>query len=203
LGDVVPSAKLIHRLVSEIRPGAIDYAIYRPVYPYYGAQAALGPDSVGRIRELLSADGPVAALLKDAGVAMVVPEASFVKPNQPLPATFSDEGLGCSWFGEVKPNGDMLVCSDRYGHPDYVIGNLLRSDSCSIWASDQRRQVFDTVRSGRCLRGFCPRNGRGFHFNRLFHQIERLRRAGRIDEVRRWVQDLRQIIEPPEHSFFL
>jgi hypothetical protein len=44
---------------------------------------------------------------------------------------------------------------------------------------------------------------RGHHYNRLFHQVERFRSAGRVNEVERWVEDLRVTTLPLHHSFFL
>lgn len=54
-----------------------------------------------------------------------------------------------------------------------------------------------------CFKKFCPHNGRGFFFNKLFHQVERFRSEDRIDEVRQWIEDLRLYVPKPEHSFFL
>jgi hypothetical protein len=63
--------------------------------------------------------------------------------------------------------------------------------------------VLKNVRARKCPATRCPSNGRGYHLNRLFRDIERLRGAGRLDEVRAWAADLRDVLPEPTHSFFL
>ena len=108
------------------------------------------------------------------------------------------------WSGiEIRHNGDVQLCSDSYGNPDYTVGNLFESSLRDIWRSDQRRSVLERINERRCFATTCPHNSRGHHYNRLFHQVEQFRTAGRMNEVERWVEDLRATTLPLHHSFFL
>jgi hypothetical protein len=95
------------------------------------------------------------------------------------------------------------LCSDSYGNPEYTIGNLFQDTLANIWKSDRRRQVLDQINTGECFKATCPHNSRGHHHNRVFHHIEQLRRDGKIEVARQWVQDLREVTYPLGHSFFV
>jgi len=108
-----------------------------------------------------------------------------------------------SMYGEIRHNGDVQLCSDSYGDPDYTIGNLFDSSLPEIWRSERRRAVLARIDERACWKTRCPHNSRGHHHNRVFHQIEQLRRVGRMDLVRSWVEDLRACTLPLRHSFFV
>ena len=71
-------------------------------------------------------------------------------------------------------------------------------DLDEIWRSDRRRQVLEKVNEKQCFQKTCPHNSRGHHHNRLFHQIEKFRRQGRMSEVHKW-----EVTLPLGHSFFV
>ncbi|MBC6478984.1 MAG: radical SAM protein [Hormoscilla sp. GM7CHS1pb] len=202
LHDLVPTALFIRQLCEEYGSGAVDYAIFRPTYQFYNAQVELKPDTQTKFATLVETSSEIYKLLTEVGINVVVPEAS-------LQATdfSSDNGgeacLSCGWFGEVTANGDLVVCSDRYGNPDYFIGNLAENTIDNIWISEQRKQVLNLAEQTSCFKTFCPRNGRGFHLNNVFHKIEKYRREGKIHKVRQWIKDLKKTLPYPEHSFFL
>lgn len=67
----------------------------------------------------------------------MVPEQSAHPPPSPAP-----DDRGCvagGWFGEVTPNGDMVLCSDRYGNPDYFIGNVAEATVDDICDADEHQ----------------------------------------------------------------
>jgi len=128
------------------------------------------------------------------------------EPDRDDAAAAENDEFGClaaGWFGEITPNGDMVVCSDRYGNPDYFIGNVAARSIGDIWDGPERRAVLDMVRTTNCFARQCPSNGRGYFFNRLFREIEHFRREDRLHEVRAWIEDLRTVLPRPTHSFFL
>jgi radical SAM protein with 4Fe4S-binding SPASM domain len=140
-------------------------------------------------------------MLADSGISVVVPEQSAAVASAP---GLDDRGcLAAGWFGEVTPNGDMVACSDRYGNPDYFIGNVAQSTMNEIWAGSGRRSVLQLAQRSSCYQTYCPSNGRGFFFNRLFREIEQFREQDRLDIVRTWISDLRAVLPAPEHSFFI
>jgi sulfatase maturation enzyme AslB (radical SAM superfamily) len=203
LHDLVPTAYFLRQLCEEYGLGAVDYAIFRPTYQFYNAQVELKPDTGNKFATLLETSSEIYNLLTEVGIDVVVPEASFQAAAKPFSDDAGEACLSCSGFGEITPNGDLVVCSDRYGNPNYFIGNLAHTNIDNIWTSEQRNQVIKLAEQTSCFKVFCPRNGRGFHLNNIFHAIEKYRQEGRIHEVRQWIEDLRQVLRPPEHSFFL
>lgn len=202
LGDMGPIAEFLCGCCSEYGYGAVNYIIVRPTYQFYSAQVQLNQNTGGRLAELVAAGAQIRGMLNSAGIKVVAPGESFAAPETPADPS-SEACLSCGWFGEVTPNGDLVLCSDRYGHPDYFVGNIGSESLDDIWGGKKRQQVLQRAETERCFRSYCPRNGRGFHLNRLFHQIERFRAGHRMHEVRRWIQDLREVLPPPEHPFFL
>lgn len=204
LADVGPTAEYIRDCCRRHGPGAIDFAIFRPTYQFYTSQVELSESTGTELRQLVERGSQIAEMLGEVGVKVVVPSESFLTVNEDsIPEEFGDSCLSCGWFGEITPNGDMVVCSDQYGNPDSFIGNVASSSVSQIWQGQSRLAVIDRVEQRKCFRKECPRNGRGFHLNRVFHTIERFRAAGKMGDVKQWIEDLRSILQPPSHSFFL
>lgn len=202
--DLEASVDYLEDLFSRWGEGCIDYIIMRPAYAFLGSEVALSPACEAQMREALSADASLRRRLEQLGIRVVIPSASLNGAgSRPIFRRLGEKCLSCGWFSEIAPSGEMSVCSDRYGSPDYAIGNLANQALSQIWSGERRSRVLDQVEGGGCLRDYCPGNGRGYHLNRLFHQIERFRRAGRMERVRSWVDDLRRHLPVPTHSFFL
>lgn len=203
MDDLKAAAVEIRSVVEDAGPG-IDYVIVRPVMNYSHFQsewAKLVDDTKARAAELIE-DGPVGRIIGELGIPLVPIKDSFEEPPSP---DFYDDG-SCLAYGmasEIRHNGDIQLCSDSYGNPEYTVGNLFESSLAEVWASDRRRRVLEEVNSRRCFATTCPHNSRGHHYNRVFHQVERMRDAGRMEEVERWVRDLRDTTLPLHHSFFL
>ncbi|MEU9428335.1 radical SAM protein [Streptomyces sp. NPDC048342] len=202
--DTVAAAKEIRAVVEEAGPG-IDYVIARPVmnYEHFDTTwARLQDDTKERARELVSEGGEAWNIINDLGIPLILIKDSYEEP----PAKDDYEGTDClayGMYGELRHNGDVQLCSDSYGNPEYTIGNLFEDTLEDIWQSDRRREVLDRINAKKCFQTTCPHNSRGHHHNRVFHQLERLRRAGQIDKVRRWMEDLREVTYPLGHSFFV
>lgn len=203
LDDVVPTANFIRSLCEEFGPGAIGFAIFRPTYQFYDAQLELRGTTSDRLRELVEAGSTVSSLLNEVGVRTVVPEDSFRTEADQPPMDHGDACLAAGMFGEITPRGEYVVCSDRYGNPDYFVGNVAESSLDRLWKGAGRRDVLAFANATRCYKTSCPRNGRGYFFNRIFHEVERYRREGEMDRVRRWVDDLKSVLPKPDHSFFI
>jgi radical SAM protein with 4Fe4S-binding SPASM domain len=204
LDDIVAAAQEIRAVIEDSGPG-IDYVIARPVFNYAHFErpwARLKEDTKQRARELLVEGGEAWQVLHDLQIPLVLIKDSF---EQPPPASFYGDTrcLAYSLYGEIRHNGDVQLCSDSYGNPEYTIGNLFEQSLEEIWASERRTQVLARINDKECYKTFCPHNSRGHHHNRVFHQIEERRRAGEMDIVRQWVDDLRETTLPLGHSFFV
>jgi sulfatase maturation enzyme AslB (radical SAM superfamily) len=205
LVDLEPTARQLCLLAAKYGPGSIDYVIFRPAFPFYSAQLTMRSDTTQRFLEAIGPGAPWRRRLADSGIDVIIPDDSVAAGVPTDPASVHDN-LGClaaGWFGEITPNGDMVVCSDRYGNPDYFIGNIALKSIDELWAGPGRRRVLELARTCNCYPTFCPSNGRGHFFNRLFREVEVFRRDGRLAEVRSWVEDLREVLPQPTHSFFL
>ncbi|MCC9707164.1 radical SAM protein [Streptomyces sp. MNU76] len=206
LGDLELTAEHLCHLAERYGPGAVSYAIFRPAFPFHTAQLDVRSDTVERFLGAIGPDAPWHRRMREAGIDVVIPEQS-VPENTVAPADLPvRDDLGClaaGWFGEVTPNGDMVLCSDQYGNPDYFIGNVASSSIGELWSGDGRRTALKLARDTSCYTTYCPRNGRGYFLNQLFRQVEQLRTQGRLDEVATWIEDLRAVLPRPTHSFFL
>lgn len=203
LADVRPTARFLCELCEQFGPGAVDYAVLRPTYQFYNAQLQLKHNTGAKLADLIGAGSEVRSMLENAGISVVAPKDSFLTSDYAMDRFEGKPCLSCGWFSEVTPAGDMVICSDRYGNPDYFIGNLAESNIDELWQGTQRTRTLRMVNETSCFNNCCPRNGRGFHLNRIFHEIEAFRDAGKIDDVRKWIVDLRKVLPVPEHSFFL
>lgn len=205
LRDVVSAAEEIRAVVDESGPG-IDYVIARPVmnYEHFGQPwARLNDDTKRRCRDLLAEGGEAWQIFHSLGIPLVLIKDSFDESPPPESYASGTDCLAYGLYGEIRHNGDVQLCSDSYGNPEFTIGNIFDQDLRDIWASDRRQTVLDERNAKKCFQTTCPHNSRGHHHNRVFHQIERFRREGRMAEVRRWVEDLREVTYPLGHSFFV
>lgn len=205
LDDMGEAAREIRDVV-EHSGGGIDYVIARPVmnYSHFGTNwAKLNIDTKRRAAEMVEDGGSLhSAITGDLGIPLVAIKDSFEKPPEPSDYLGTD-CLAYGMAGEIRHNGDVQLCSDSYGNPDYTIGNLYSEDLESIWTSERRQEVLDRRNGQKCFQATCPHNSRGHHYNRIFHQIEEFRRQDRMADVLRWVDDLRETTYPLGHSFFL
>lgn len=203
--DVVEAAREINAIVEDAGPG-IDYVIVRPVMNYSHFErdyAMVREGTKARAEALVAEGGPVREILDRLGIPVIPIKDSF---RDAPPEEIYEDGTDCLAYGlcgEIRHNGDVQLCSDSYGNPEYTIGNIFESDIKSILESDRRRNVLKTMNDRQCFKISCPHNSRGHHHNRVFHQIEKLRKEGRIEDVRRWVEDLRACTFPLGHSFFI
>jgi MoaA/NifB/PqqE/SkfB family radical SAM enzyme len=202
--EMIAAAHEVRAVVDEAGPG-IDYVIARPVMNYDSFEqpwARLKDDTKDSARRLLSPGGEAWKIFDDLGIPLILIKDSFDEP----PATDDYVGADClayGLYGEIRHNGDVQLCSDSYGSPEYTIGNLFDQDLRDIWTSPRRADVLAGINGKKCFQNNCPHNSRGHHHNRVFHQIEQLRQADRIDVARQWVEDLRAVTYPLGHSFFV
>jgi len=204
MDDVVAAAEQVRAVVNESGPG-IDYVIARPVmnYQHFDQPWARVKDGTKQSAyDLLTGDGAAKRIFDELGIPLVLIKDSFDEPPA-LDDYLGTDCLAYGLYGELRHNGDVQLCSDSYGNPDYTIGNLFEDDLKDIWVSRRRQQVLDRINDKKCFQSTCPHNSRGHHHNRVFHQIERMRSEGRIDDVRRWIEDLREVTHPLGHSFFV
>lgn len=203
LDDVLPTFEFIHDLCVSNGYGSVDYVIVRPTFQFYTSQLDMRADTGAKLKRLIRLASEGRTSLEKFGTRVIAPEASFYHVGCSGDEANSGRCLSAGWFSEITPTGDMLLCSDRYGNPEYIIGNAVDSTLDDIWIGRKRNSTLRFANAVSCFGTRCPRNGRGFAFNAIFHQIERFRREKRLDEVRNWISELRVNLPRPEHSFFL
>jgi sulfatase maturation enzyme AslB (radical SAM superfamily) len=203
VGDLLCVARFLNDVARRHGKRCIDYTIVRPAYPFSGSRVEGSAGLAERVLDTVAEGSEFRALLDEAGIRLVVPEASVPQPEAAPAESQGERCLSCGWFGEVTPSGDVVVCSDLYGSPEHFVGNLRSETVDSIWRGERRRRVLQLVEERSCFKTTCPRNGRGYYLNRVFHSVERFRNEGRMAEVKHWIEDLREVLPRPAHSFFL
>lgn len=184
----------------------IDYIIIRPVMKYKQLQDAdvcIEEDTISKEREAISSNSYAKKILKEIGIPLIPIKDSFSMP--PSKDYYSDKQncLAYGMCGEIRYNGDVQLCSDSYGNPSYTIGNILHESLTDILIGERRKKVLQEVNDAHCFSTTCPFNSRGHHLNRMFYQIEDLRKRGLIDVAKKWVEDMRKATFPIGHSFFI
>lgn len=202
MDDVVAAAREIRAVVVDAGAG-IDYVIARPVFNYETSRhVQLNRDTKHRAFAHVDYGGAVKNILDELNIPLVLIKDSF--DAAPPPEFYKDTRcLAYGMCGEIRHNGDVQLCSDSYGNPDYTIGNLFENTLEEIWSSQRRRDALSRINERACYKTYCPHNSRGHHFNRLFHQIEEKRESGQMADVEQWIGELQAVTLPMGHSFFV
>ncbi len=185
-------------------PG-VDYAIVRPVmnYAHFERDYTMTREQTkARARALVEQGGAVRQIFNQLGIPLIMIKDSFDERPEIDPAE-GEDCLAYGLYGEIRHNGDVQLCSESYGDPEYTIGNIFQNDLKTILKSDRRRHVLNRLNERKCYQTRCPHNSRGHHHNRVFHRIEALKRAGGELEIRAWIEDMRICTLPLGHSFFV
>lgn len=175
--------------------GAIDYMILRAVNDdFEGVTTDKNDNFWNKYYECVN--GHILDELRKENITIVMPN------NVEMPHYKCETCLGCSVFSEVAPDGTMFLCSDKYGNKEYAIGNILEDDLFTIWTSRLREKTI--LQNKNCFSiGKCPHYSRGWYFNVLFNQIERLREEEKMNLVSSWISELQYLIPDLGHSFFI
>lgn len=181
------------------RPG-IDYIVIREATPFEGTVVKNGAQVHDLYRQAVDADNPAMRYLRRTGIRVALPEQRPPSTKDPLCVGVC---RAAGWFGEIAQSGDLLACSDRYGHPDWVVGNIADKSLTQIWNSASRVRTLQKIVGSRCSSVHCPIGSRGHHLNVQFRQIEEFRSTGNLQRAVDWIQQLRALIPRPRHSFFL
>lgn len=181
--------------LAEEYPNSVDYIVIRPV------NNELGGISYSLSEKFFSkfTQQNYDAIKEHFGEAHI----KVVFPNEmrlPLPSGF--ECLGCTMFSEIAPNGNLYLCSDKYGEEGYRIGNVDDESICALYRSFTSKPAIGDL--SRCYAdGNCPKHSRGQYFNCIFNQIKAMLMAGKRDVVQQWIRDLKNMIPAVDHSFFI
>ncbi len=135
-------------------------------------------------------------LFKELGIDLVFPQDDgIVKPKE-------QRIIGCSTFSEISPDGDVFMCSDKYGNKNYKIGNIFELNLQDIWHSSLRMRMMGKHK--QCyFNSSCPRNSRGSYFNSIFNQIALLQEENEQARVIDWIRTLQSYIPNVGHTFFI
>jgi len=181
----------------QLFPKSLDYIVIRSVFNFRNGNDENGNDLFHELRNSKEINFLIEKII-DFGIRVVEPY-NYDK-------TVCNVNHGClssNWFLEIKSNGDVLNCSDVYGNVNYKIGNIKQMDIIPILNSNAKKLLGNNLLESKCFQTICPKNGRGFMLNNLFYQIENYRKENKLDEVKKWIQAIRDIIPKPKHSFFI
>lgn len=184
----------------------IDYIIIRPVMKYSSVPAdavKLSNDTKSEISKYFQPNSYAFESLKRVAIPIIPIKDSFLNPPSADYYVDKQNCLAYSMCGEIRYNGDVQLCSDSYGNPEYTIGNLFDNKLEEILKSEKREAVLKRINENKCFQYHCPHNSRGHHLNRMFYQIEALRKKGMIDVAKTWIEDVRATTYPLYHSFFI
>lgn len=184
----------------------IDYIIIRPVMKYSSVPSdavKISSDTKSEISKCFQPNSYAFEALKRIGVPIIPIKDSFMNPPSDDYYIDKQDCLAYGMCGEIRYNGDVQLCSDSYGNPEYTIGNLFETELKAILDSEKRKSVLKKINANKCFQFNCPHNSRGHHLNRMFYQIEELRKLGKIDVAKMWIEDMRATTYPLYHSFFI
>lgn len=183
--------------------GIVNFIIIRPIYKYQGVESNVTTGTNQKLLEYLTCNKNLLDSFAELKIDLVYPSASFTTSTTETKKETDIGCLSCSWFSAIKSSGEMELCSDVYGNPEYNIGNIGEEKLNDLWNGEQRKTIINSVKKKKCFTNNCPKNGRGYYLNKIFYQIETKRKEGKMDEVKQWINDLKKITPKPEHSFFL
>ncbi len=187
--DAVNGATLLANLALE-NPGMINYMRFTPAINYFG------PDQYPLQAFQASLDAletDALPLLRDAGVETSIYYHRFSGMNEPRPY---QECLGASWYGGVGPGGILYWCCEKLFNNDFAFGSLLDNPLSDIWAGEARQQVADHV--SLAVKGGtnspCPVVCKPHEHNKVFWEVETLRREGKVDLLTTWLDQVHYIV---------
>jgi len=191
IDEINALVNLLYEIVNPFNKSPIDFLVLRSVYNYYGSFGHID-EKTYQTYESINIDQAFSKLA-DCGMKIVIPKSDSLKEKSDCALEKPHwQCLGYGWCTEIHPSGDMFICSDAYGNPEYVIGNLLREEFNNIWFGEKRRLVLENINKNNCLTNYCPFTGRGHHLNRIFNQIEDIKSSdfAKLDE---WMLLLEQL----------
>ncbi len=190
--DLVETALRIREIIDEAK-GRIIFITYRPAFNYYDSEQ-LKPDLLDKTYEIVERE--VRKVLDNTGVRVVNLRRRYeaLKQNTRDYQECRTTGI----FVELGPNGNLYLCCDRHLNRKYIIGNL-ESSLDEIWNSELRRMVLEYVNSNKC--GICPPACKSHEINKQFQQVEDLRKQGKLDLVKAWIEAQQQMPKPKMANF--
>jgi radical SAM protein with 4Fe4S-binding SPASM domain len=201
--DIKETLLYIYDVAMKYGEKAIEYVIIRCVQNFPGVVTNTNAETRHKLINSIKKNN-LAFLLEQAHVRLVLTENNDVNLISQLEINSNcTKCIGGSMFGEITPSGEILHCSDQYGNQDYIIGDIGKDSIDIIWKSEHRKVITKKINDSKCLSKKCPRNGRGYFFNRLFYQIEEYRSDNKLYLVEKWINDLREILPKPAHPFFI
>lgn len=194
IDDCKATINFLHEL-SSAYSGAIDYVVIRPVNTdLLDTVYSLSPNFACKYNSVINNE--IYNSFLNLNVKLIFPYKDSAISSQ------SKECLGCQTFSEIAPNGNVFLCSDKYGDCKYVIGNIFNSSLGTIYQSDFYKSQRE--KCSQCFAiGSCPHSSRGYYFNSIFNQIKQLQLAGEAGTVISWINALRKTIAKTDHTFYI
>jgi radical SAM protein with 4Fe4S-binding SPASM domain len=191
--------------IQKNNPYAIDNILVRPVMKFEHFEknyAVKNSDTNKNIIEKLVNSANYYEKCKDVDIKLIT-RGDWYEPRPSLNEYGGDKCLSYGWFSQIMYNGNIQLCSESFCDPKFTIGNIFENSINDIWQSERRKELIDKINKEKCFVGKCQHNSRGHQLNRIFNQIEKMRKDGKMAIVKKWIKDLRKMTVPPYHSFFM
>jgi hypothetical protein len=132
--------------------GGIDYVITRPGFDYKHSHKdwiLLKDNTKSKLFSVVKENGIVWEILKNANIPLISVKDSFSdSPEENY--YFDSKCLSYGLCSVIRHNGDIQLCSDTYGNPEYTIGNIFQNSLAEIWKSNKRQEVIERINNKRC-----------------------------------------------------
>ena len=184
VGELETIARTLVRIKEE-NGGGITYMNVRPTLDYDGGQQF--PDEVFESAER-TLEEKVRRITEAADMDLYNLTYKF---KDVMSSREYKHCIASSFFAELGPDGNLYLCCEKVGNPEYAIGSLKEQTLEEVWQGKRRKEVIDSVNSGHC--SSCPPSCKPHQLNKVFDQIDALRRLGRMDLVRDWIEDLKKV----------
>lgn len=175
--------------ISEIGSG-INFVRFTPTLDYWGGPQ-YSQEMFDQSVRMIKGEKGVTSYLEPLGIRVVSFSHRFENVNEQKPY---QKCLAHSWFAEAGPQGELFLCCELQSLPCYRIGSLMTGSLSDTWKSPLRMAIVTRVNESQLAT--CPTFCKPHELNKIFSQVEDLKRNGKIEEVKEWLSAMQYLQDP-------
>ena len=174
-----------------------DTVVIRPVIRYFDKENPVEKGFMQKLSDEI--DRCFAPVLEAKGIKVIRPENRFGRDGF-FGARNYRRCTAAGLIGNLWSSGEMFICTETNGHPDFKIGSLKESTLSEIYGGERYRLVLERIEKERfeC----CPATCRPDLLNKLFDQVES-RRAHSRSHVIHWIGALEEMHTNDANPFIM